>query len=519
VAECRFAVRTKIGPYELLEFLGRGAFGEVWLAERDSAVTKSRLAVKLPLNTLVDLNAIRKEAEVWVRAGNHPNVLPMFEANIYDGQVVIVSEYAADGSLKQWLEKHGGKAPSIEQAVEMGTAILAGLEHLHSRGIVHRDLKPANILMQGECPRIADFGLARVLDPGATVTLAAGTPAYMAPEAFDGQRSVQTDLWSAGVILYQMLSGTLPFPSGDLMRFRKAIETEAPDPLPVSVPSALRQTVLSALDKDPSARFRSAADMRAALRHTLHQPENAERADQQCSSTHLKYYVYVSRTKVEMLYGQIPSVQRNNIAHRLNVDLSRLAGQVLLEGSIDDALLAKTNLVVGFLEEQGLVGTINQPRPFFKGQLALRWGPYVIPSGANAGGSTGLVYFGGETESTIIGLGGSLHHVIGRVGGAASHSHSATPVLVNVLSRELGISAGEMPEPPPPESLGPVDRNWRALKAVELASTQMEGPVENIEFVARLLLSGTEIQGYHRSARPPRQVLLGSPIYAALADG
>jgi serine/threonine protein kinase len=243
------------------------------MAERDSAIAKNRLAVKLPFQGGVDLNAVRKEAEVWARAGSHPNVLPMFEANVYDGQVVIVSEYAPDGSLKRWLGKHSGKAPSFDVAVDMVMAILAGLEHLHVRGIIHRDLKPANVLMQGECPRIADFGLARVIDPGVTASLAAGTPAYMAPEAFDGHRSVQTDLWSAGVVLYHLLGGSLPFPFGDLMRLMMAIATEEPAPLSESIPSALRQTVLRALDKDPRSRFRSAADMRAALRDTLRQLE------------------------------------------------------------------------------------------------------------------------------------------------------------------------------------------------------------------------------------------------------
>ncbi len=210
----RFAAGAKIGPYCLLEFLGRGAFGEVWLAERDSTIAKSRLAVKLSLHASVDLAAIRTEAELWVRAGNHPNVLPMFEAEVYDAQVVIVSEYAPDGCLKRWLDRHGGKAPSFESAGGMAMGILAGLEHLHVRGIVHRDLKPANVLMQGECPRIADFGLARVLDPGVTVSRAAGTPAYMAPEAFDGRRSAQTDLWSVGVILYQLARRQLAVPVG-----------------------------------------------------------------------------------------------------------------------------------------------------------------------------------------------------------------------------------------------------------------------------------------------------------------
>ena len=112
-----------------------------------------------------------------------------------------------------------------------------------------------------------------MLDPSVTVSLAAGTPAYMAPEAFDNCRSAQTDLWSVGVILYQLLLGRLPFPSGELMRLVKAIATEAPEPLPDTVPAPLRQAVLTALEKQPGGRFRSAADMRAALRDTLRELE------------------------------------------------------------------------------------------------------------------------------------------------------------------------------------------------------------------------------------------------------
>jgi hypothetical protein len=270
----RFLKGTRVGPYCLLEFLGRGHYGEVWLAERDSEIASSRLAIKLPLDAVVDLEAIRTEAQVWIRAGNHPNVLPLFEANRYGDQVVIVSEYAADGSLERWLQTNGGKAPSFELAVDMTLGILSGLEHLHVRGIVHRDLKPANILMQGECPRIADFGLARLLDRRASASRVAGTPAYMAPETFDGERSVQTDLWSVGVILHQMLGGALPFPENDLMCLLKAIADKPPQPLPASTPQPIQQVVQTALAKAPGSRYRSAADMRAALRDTLRQLES-----------------------------------------------------------------------------------------------------------------------------------------------------------------------------------------------------------------------------------------------------
>lgn len=284
LVDTRFVAGARIGPYVLLKFLGRGAFGEVWLAERESAIAKNRLAVKLPLQTVVDLNVVRKEAEAWIRAGNHPNILPMFEANVFDNQVVVVSEYAADGSLRDWLEKHGGIAPSVESAAEMAMAILSGLEHLHVRGLVHRDLKPANVLMQGECPRIADFGLAWLMKPDAMASQTVGTPGYMAPEAFDGGRSVQTDLWSAGVITYQLLTGQMPFPTGHLMRLMKAILTETPTPLPESLPVSLRQIVLRALAKDPDERFRSAADMRAALRDSLRQMDRENASPRGLSS-------------------------------------------------------------------------------------------------------------------------------------------------------------------------------------------------------------------------------------------
>ena len=85
----------------------------------------------------------------------------------------------------------------------------------HSRNIVHRDIKPANILLQGQTPRLADFGLSRFLEEAGHSARVAGSPAYMAPETFDGERTTQTDLWAVGVVFYQLLGGTLPsFPKG-----------------------------------------------------------------------------------------------------------------------------------------------------------------------------------------------------------------------------------------------------------------------------------------------------------------
>jgi serine/threonine protein kinase len=192
--------------------------------------------------------------------------LPIIEADIYSGQVVIASEYAPDGSLDSWLKRYSGKAPSLESAVEIASGILAGLEHLHAQHIIHRDLKPANILLQGGTPRIADFGISRALRSTSHSNIAAGTPAYMAPEAFEGKRSLQTDIWSAGVILYQLFSGSLPFQGSDIASLMADIITHEPRPLPSTVPGQLQEIVGQFLHKSPSER-KSATEMQNALRH------------------------------------------------------------------------------------------------------------------------------------------------------------------------------------------------------------------------------------------------------------
>ncbi len=254
----------RLGPYTLVRLLGRGAFGQVWLAERRTALAVTRVALKIPLADDVDLDAIRKEASIWAQASGHPNVLPIIEADIYDGQVVIVSEYAPDGSLVDWLARKGGVV-SLPEAARMVDGILAGLEHLHARQIVHRDLKPANVLLQGETPRLADFGIARVVRATSHTGHIAGTPAYMPPEAFDGVRTEQGDLWAAGVVFQQLITGGLPFPQPDLTSLMAAILTREPAPLPAEFPPAVRSFLATALCKDPAHRFATATAMRRAL--------------------------------------------------------------------------------------------------------------------------------------------------------------------------------------------------------------------------------------------------------------
>ena len=171
-----FRSEQRIGNYVLVRRLGRGGFGEVWLAERRTKFVTTRVAVKLPHNDDVDPSVIKQEAENWERASGHPNVLPIIEAEQYDNQVVIVSEFAPDGSLEDLLKKNGGSL-SVDRSVEVCIGILSGLEFLHSHSIIHRALKPANVLMQGGIPRLADFGISRIVRTNSISLSSAGTPA------------------------------------------------------------------------------------------------------------------------------------------------------------------------------------------------------------------------------------------------------------------------------------------------------------------------------------------------------
>ncbi|MCI0389523.1 MAG: bifunctional serine/threonine-protein kinase/formylglycine-generating enzyme family protein [Acidobacteria bacterium] len=254
----------RIGPYQLIRKLGEGGFGEVWLAQDFSGSNSREVAVKMPLKSEIDLNALLQEAASWMLVPGHPNVLEFIATRVFDGQIVLVSGYAPDGSLKDWLRRSGGRASSVEAAVEMTLGILAGLEHLHKRNIIHGDVRPDNVLLLGETLRLADFGLSRVLKSTSNGAAGASRAPYMAPETFNRKHSQQTDLWSVGVMLYQMLSGRLPFDGADPTDLHVAICNEEPEPL-TAAPRWLQEVVAKALGKDPQQRYQTTEEMRAAL--------------------------------------------------------------------------------------------------------------------------------------------------------------------------------------------------------------------------------------------------------------
>lgn len=264
----------KIGEYTLARFLGRGQFGEVWLAEKELqfSTRKVQHALKFLFNLGEEVNLKSAEAEIdtWIEASGHPNVMSVLDMLVYRDHVVIASEYADGGSLKDWLKRSGGKAPSHEKALEMMTGILSGIEHLHSRNVVHRDLKPDNILLQGNFPRITDFGISRIISAGSMSTVAMGSPFYMSPESFDGSKSTQTDIWSAGVILYEMLTGEHPYRADTIYGLVSSIRKDEPKALSDKIPLGMQRVIETALRKDMAQRFATAEAMRISIETEMH---------------------------------------------------------------------------------------------------------------------------------------------------------------------------------------------------------------------------------------------------------
>jgi serine/threonine-protein kinase len=268
-------VQTDIaGRYELRGVLGTGA-GTVVHDAFDRLIER-RVAVKVvnlpPIEDAETADAIARFRRGARAAGglNHPNIVAVFDYGENAEQAWIIMELVEGGSLKSLLDT-GGRLP-LPRIVQLMTQLLDGLGYSHARGVVHRDIKPANLMLTPSgLLKIADFGIARLENSSMThVGTMMGTPAYMAPEQLRGETVDQrADLWAAGVVLYQLLSGEKPFAGGITSIMQKVLNTDPVPPSRIGVPPtgtpALDAVVARAMAKAPEDRFASAAEFAAAL--------------------------------------------------------------------------------------------------------------------------------------------------------------------------------------------------------------------------------------------------------------
>jgi tRNA A-37 threonylcarbamoyl transferase component Bud32 len=260
-----------VGNYRLVEKLGEGGMGTVYLGV--DVMLERKVAIKMLLPEIASQQDIverfRAEAVTLARL-NHPSVATLFNFFREGNQYFMVMEYVPGRTLETVIRESG--ALPVDRAVAVMSKVLDGIEHAHELGVQHRDLKPANImLLDSGAVKVMDFGIARLLG-AARMTRSGrivGTLEYLAPERVRGQEGdVRSDLYSMGIVLYEMLTGRLPFTSDsdyDLMR----AQLEAPPPrmeaLGARVPPAIDAAVMRALAKNPDERFPNAAEFRAAL--------------------------------------------------------------------------------------------------------------------------------------------------------------------------------------------------------------------------------------------------------------
>ena len=267
----RFLPGTVFGErYRIIELLGRGGMGEVYRA--DDLELGQTVALKfLPASVAQDEIALaRLRSEVRLaRQISHPNVCRVFDIGHLDRQYFLSMEYVDGEDLASVLRRMG--RPSREKALQIARQVCAGLRAAHENGVLHRDLKPANIMIDGRGRvRLMDFGLSGLALELAGVKDFAGTPMYMAPEQLDGAgTSVRTDLFSLGVVLYEVLTGRHPFSATTLTQLREDYRKPKIPPPPSEFAGELEPNVdsviLRCLDTDANARPASALELAAAL--------------------------------------------------------------------------------------------------------------------------------------------------------------------------------------------------------------------------------------------------------------
>jgi serine/threonine-protein kinase len=264
------------GDYELLDEVGRGGMGIVYKARqaRLNRVVALKMILTARLDSPIDLERFQREAEAPANL-EHPHVVPIYEVGEHQGQPYFSMKLLKGGSLDRQMARF---ARDLRAGVKVLAAVAGAVHFAHQQGLLHRDLKPANILLDGDDqPCVSDFGLARRLQAGCTLTqagLVVGTPSYMAPEQAVGKKALTpaADVWSLGAMLYELLTGRPPFradtPLETLMR---VVEGEAARPRAVSprVDRDLETVCLKCLEKDPSRRYASAEELAGDLQRWL----------------------------------------------------------------------------------------------------------------------------------------------------------------------------------------------------------------------------------------------------------
>ncbi|HUF82630.1 MAG TPA: serine/threonine-protein kinase [Burkholderiales bacterium] len=280
------SVLEKIGKYEVIKELGKGATSSVYQAY--DPFQKRQVAVKVVFpEALGDKEHGRRYRKLFVTEASlagklsHPHIVAIYDAVAEEGLNYIVMEYV-DGSTLEQYARHDSLLP-VQRIVEIIYKCARALEYASREGVIHRDIKPANILLAGESEsdiKISDFGAALTIAAETTQVSGVGSPAYMSPEQVKEQQlTYQTDIFSLGVVMYQLLTGRLPFlGANNYSMIYQIINADPPRPMQVrpDLPPRLDAIVMRALQKDTRARYQTWDEMAHDLATALGADEKRE---------------------------------------------------------------------------------------------------------------------------------------------------------------------------------------------------------------------------------------------------
>ncbi len=249
-----------IGKYQILSSLGSGGFGAVYLAE-DTWIRK-KVALKVPHRQNIDFGELIKEPRLLASL-SHPNIVSILTAEKQENVFFIVMEYVRGETLESIIARTG--ALDLTRALDFTCQICNALDHAHTQGVLHRDLRPANVLVsEAGMAKVADFGTARFLEIASQGTTVIGSPPYMAPEQFQGKAVFASDIYSLGVTMYQMITGSLPYDTPSPAALQKLMRGELFQPPRARnsrIPRELNEIVMRALAPAVNDRYQRAGEL------------------------------------------------------------------------------------------------------------------------------------------------------------------------------------------------------------------------------------------------------------------
>jgi serine/threonine protein kinase len=277
---------TLLGPYRLINFVKQGGMSTVYLGYNTH--TRAHVALKVVDSSCVDLNMMYREREI-MQALQHEHIVPCLDAGEDGRYHYLVMPYLQGGTLEDMLN---GSLITLDEVCSILEQLASALTYIHALGLLHRDIKPANILFdQDKNLYLTDFGIVTWLGekPGYDGHMM-GTPHYIAPEILEGNVDERSEVYSVGILLYEMLTGSVPFdgPGDQICLHHRKTQPLAPSFLNPSLPRSVERVILRALEKAPRRRYQTVEDLLCAFQKALDAPPFFEHISSRWQVTYQK---------------------------------------------------------------------------------------------------------------------------------------------------------------------------------------------------------------------------------------